>query len=715
MSDPTISSFLLQHAFETSPGEAMAFDADTLRIVLTNRHSRTNLQYDAGELARLTLADICPDHDIRDLQNRLAPLILGQVASVPLRLTYRRKDGTSYEAELGLSLDPGPPSVVLAQGVDATALQSARRAARNAANTLIDAVETLPDGFVHYDKDDRLIVCNSRYREIYALSAPAMIPGARFEDILRYGLENGQYAEAVGREEAWLQERMARHLDQSATVEQLLTDGRWLRIVERRTPDGGRVGIQVDITDIKRKQHQLEMAAETDVLTGLLNRRGVSSFLAAAAAELTAQERLAVLHLDLDRFKSINDALGHDAGDHVLSKVGDRLRMHVRHRDVVARIGGDEFLVLMQTRLTDEQLISIADRIRQDIARPILYRGRQCLVGASVGVATWDLGSAHSFEQTVSDADIALNLGKRGGRNRSELFCANMRHGTVSNALLAQQIRAALNAGQIIPYFQPQLSIDGSRVLGFEALARWQHPDRGLLNAATFLPAAEEAGLIPDIDATVLTQSLGFIRTLVGAGVDAPKVSLNISSAQLADATLHPRIVRQVEAFGLSPAHLRFEILETTLLDERAAQAGETIHKLANSGFAIELDDFGTGHSAIGSLRRFPVQRIKMDQSLVRDIDQDEDSRVIAEAVIDLAGRFGLEVLAEGVETTAERDVLRALGCTAIQGYLCAHPMSGQDILQWLKERNALPDRSATMFYNPNLTSELQREAKNGP
>lgn len=603
---------------------------------------------------------------------------------------------------------------MLAQGVDATALQSARRAARNAANTLIDAVETLPDGFVHYDKDDRLVVCNSRYREIYALSAPAMIPGARFEDILRYGLENGQYAEAVGREESWLQERMARHLDQSATVEQLLTDGRWLRIVERRTPDGGRVGIRVDITDIKRKQHQLEMAAETDVLTGLLNRRGVSSFLAAAAAELTVQERLAVLHLDLDRFKSVNDALGHDAGDHVLSAVGDRLRMHVRHRDVVARIGGDEFLVLMQTRLTDDQLISIADRIRHDIARPILYRGRQCLVGASVGVATWDLGSAHGFEQTVSDADIALNLGKRGGRNRSELFCASMRHGTVSNALLAQQIRAALNAGQIVPNFQPQLSIDGSRVLGFEALARWQHPDRGLLNAATFLPAAHEAGLIPDIDATVLTQSLGFIRTLVGAGVKAPQVSLNISSAQLADATLHPRIVRQVEAFGLSPAHLRFEILETTLLDERAAQAGETIHKLANSGFAIELDDFGTGHSAIGSLRRFPVQRIKMDQSLVRDIDQDEDSRVIAEAVIDLAGRFGLEVLAEGVETTAERDVLQALGCTAIQGYLCAPPMSGQDILKWLKHRNALPDRSATMFYDPDLTSQLQRKAKNG-
>lgn len=711
MSNPTPSNSLLQHAFETSPGEAMAFDAHSLQIVLTNQQLRANLQYDADDLTRLTIGDLCPEHAIDDLQGQLAPLISGQVPSIILTLAHRRKDGTPYEAELRLTLDAGPPPLILAQGVDATALQSARRAARNAANTLIDAVETLPDGFVLYDKDDRLVVCNSRYREIYALSAPAMIPGATFEEILRFGLENGQYAEAVGREEDWLSERMAHHLDQSATVEQLLTDGRWLRIVERRTPDGGRVGIRVDITDIKRKQHQLEMAAETDVLTGLLNRRGVTSFLTAAAAELTTQERLAVLHLDLDRFKSINDALGHDAGDHVLTEVGDRLRMHVRHRDVVARIGGDEFLVLMQTRLTDEQLVTIADRIRHDIARPILYRGRQCLVGASVGVATWDLGATHKLDSIVSDADIALNLGKRGGRNRTELFHPSMRHGTVSNALLAQQIRAALNAGQIHPHFQPQLSIDGASVIGFEALARWNHPERGLLTAATFLPAAAEAGLVPDIDTTILTKSLAFVRTLLDAGVSAPRVSLNISAAQLADATLLPRLLRQVSSFGLQPAHIRFEILEATLLDERAGLGAETVRNLAEAGFAIELDDFGTGHSAIGSLRRFPVDRIKMDQSLVRNIDKDTDTQVIAKAIIDLAGRFGLGVLAEGVESAEEHDVLQRLGCIGLQGYLYARPMSVPDVLGWMARRGMLVALPSTMFFDPGLEAQLKHRA----
>jgi diguanylate cyclase (GGDEF)-like protein len=709
----TCKDKILSAAFEHAPSEAFVFDTQTQRISDANLRFCGNLQIGRADLIGLSPMRFWHGLTRVGLDYLLEPLVKGVTDRIEHSAAFRRADGSIYDVRLSLLRIEDETSHILALGLDLSAQRAAETAALVAQTTLQNAIEILPEGFVLYDKDDRLVVCNSRYRETYALSAPAMVPGASFEQILRYGLERGQYLDAVGREEDWLAERLNHHDVTDTAIEQNLADGRWLRVVERKTPEGGRVGFRVDITEIKQRQQLLERAAETDVLTNLTNRRGVSAYLSLIRTDLSPGERLAVLHLDLDKFKAINDANGHEAGDFLLVTIANRLKSHVRSEDIVARNGGDEFLILLRSRRGDTELLDIADRIRSDVGRPLTYKGKRCQIGVSIGVAVWEPGGPQPIEQVLADADTALYAGKRAGRNRVALFSPKMREVTVRNARLAQQIHVALNQDLILPHFQPQLDVTGSRITGFEALARWDDPDRGIVAGGDFLPAAEEAGLIADIDATVLIKSLAFVRGLTDAGFDGANVSVNISSARLSDAGLASRITKQVAAFGLKPSQIHIEILESTLLDDRSTAVVQTITNLAQSGFLIELDDFGTGHTAIGSLRKFPVDRLKIDRSLVAGIDTDQSTRLITTAIVQLAEKLGIRVLAEGVETEAERAILEDIGCTEVQGYLFARPMGADAVMRWLRTHNLfrVPQGKPSLF-DPNVARLMQLKAQ---
>ncbi|SMY09135.1 putative bifunctional diguanylate cyclase/phosphodiesterase [Flavimaricola marinus] len=691
---------ILAAAFDHAPSEAFVFDAVSHEISNANLRFCNNLRVDRDRLIGLSPVQFWHGLTEIGLDYLLEPLVSGKSDRIEHSAAFRRIDGSVYDVQISLlRIDAETPSI-LVLGLDLSQQRAAEIAALTAQTTLKNAIETLPDGFVLYDKDDRLVVCNDRYRETYALSADAMRPGAAFEDILRVGLQRGQYADAIGREEDWLADRLRWHEQADHAVEQELSDGRWLRVVERKTPEGGRVGFRVDITEIKQRQQLLERAAETDVLTNLTNRRGVSAYLSLIESQIGPGERLAVLHLDLDKFKAINDANGHEAGDFLLVTVANRLRGHVRSSDIVARNGGDEFLILIRTTRTDEELLDVADRIRADVGRPMTFKGKRCQIGVSIGVAVWQSDSSQPIEQVLADADIALYSGKRAGRNRVALFSPQMREVTVRNARLAQQIHVALNHDQILPHFQPQLDITGTRITGFEALARWDDPERGIISGGEFLAAAEETGLIADIDAAILIKSLSFVRTLTDAGFENASVSVNISSARLSDAGLADRIAKQVAAFGLKPSQIHIEILESTLLDDRSTAVVQTITSLSQKGFKIELDDFGTGHTAIASLRKFPVDRLKIDRSLVADIDKDHSTRLITNAILRLAEQLGIRVLAEGVETEGERATLEEIGCSDVQGFLFAKPMGADALLHWLRSRGLFKEKppSASLF-----------------
>ena len=570
--------------------------------------------------------------------------------------------------------------------IDITNQVQSRQRAEKAEQRLRDAIEALPAGFWLFDANDRLIMFNERYRRMYASSAEILGPGVTFEDVLRFGLDRGQYPEAEGREEEWLQRVLEDRRKKIYELEYKLDNGRWIRSSNSPTSEGGYVGFRVDITELKTKQAELEKAAESDALTGLLNRRGLARLLGTLERDIEPSSRIVALHVDLDKFKAVNDAIGHDAGDHVLKAAARRMTEDCVPGEIVARIGGDEFLLVGMADAEDETLLARAEKLRRAITRPVVFQGRLCQVGATVGIGCWTKG-ADPVERVVADADIALNAGKRDGRNCTRLFTADMRRASVEQAIIAQEIREALENEQVEPWFQPQFAIDGQDVTGFESLARWLHPERGVISAGVFVPPAVEAGIAPDIDRVVREGSLAFLRDMTAALGGRPKLSINISSAQLSDASIVDQIDWQVDAYGLHPEQVRIEILESTLLDDRSSQIAENIRAFAARGYPIELDDFGTGHAAIASLRQYPVSRIKIDRSLVRGIDRDESSFVITETIVTLARKLGLEVLAEGVETANELAILGDIGCSAVQGYHLGRPMPAGDALAWLQDR----------------------------
>ncbi len=690
----------LEAALETLPDGFVLYDRDD-RLVLCNGKYK--------EIYGLSAASMVPGARFEDIlrygleRGQYVAAKGREEAWLAERMSDHRRADRAVEQQLSdgrwlrILERPTPEGGRVGLRIDVTSQILSRRRAEQAEIRLKDAIDALPAGFWLFDADDRLVMLNERYRQMFASSADSLREGATYEEILRYGLKNGQYPDVKGDEEVWIQNVLLERAKGEYEIEYRLDNGRWIRSSNSPTSEGGLVGYRIDITELKEKQQELERAADTDALTGLVNRRGVSSYLARVASRLDGQkQRLAAFHVDLDKFKAVNDAMGHEAGDFVLCEVADRLRRNLRDCDLIARIGGDEFLVLTITEAKDAALHALADALRTALGAPMRFHGRMCQVGATLGISTWAPGRGQ-VENMLVNADIALNIGKRDGRNRSRLFSEDMRQAFLERAVLAQEVREALADDRIVPYFQPQFSADGKDVLGFECLARWVHPERGVMAAGTFLEAAAEAGLMVEIDRAILTGGLSMLRRLTDATGDRHSISVNISSAQLGDVSIVQQLEWLVDGFDLPPDRVRIEILESSLLNDRSAQVTENIHALSERGFLIELDDFGTGHAAITSLREYPVSRIKVDRSLVSGIDRDERTRVIAETIVSLGNRIGLEVLDEGVETAEEMTVFRELGCSAVQGFHLARPMSEDALYEWLRARGVLtklPERA---------------------
>ena len=572
--------------------------------------------------------------------------------------------------------------------IDVTEQVESRDRACRAEQRLKDAIDALPGGFTLYDRDDRLVMYNENFSKLYEASNDGLAHGVTYEQFLRHGLANGQYPEATDDPESWLTSRLKNRLKDHYEKETYLCDGRWIRSLHQRTSEGGFVGFQLEITDQKERQFELEQTSTTDALTGISNRRGVTSFLEDATQRMSKEERLIFLHIDLDKFKAINDVIGHDAGDFVLQKVTEILQANVRPTDLVARIGGDEFLITLKTKITAEAALRFAERIRVQVSEPIHFQNRVCHVGASIGISIWDNDQQTTVEQAMLDADIALNDCKSRGRHRCTVFHKTMRQSTMQAALLAQEIIEGLKHREFVPWFQPQTDITGKHLDGFEVLVRWNHPERGIMSASQFLFAAEDAGLVDSIDREVLRRTLEFASSLKGTKWQDLKFSLNLSNARLSDPDIVEDYLAALAAHNMHPTQFRVEILESILLDERSSNVVENIRLFADEGFSVELDDFGTGHTAIASLREFPVERIKIDRSLIHNIHAEPELRVITDAVAGLGRKLGLKVLAEGVETEEERAVLEEIGCTCLQGYLLAPPFPEDEILEWLAARD---------------------------
>jgi diguanylate cyclase (GGDEF)-like protein len=460
------------------------------------------------------------------------------------------------------------------------------------------------------------------------------------------------------------------------------------RSPERRRP---RTGAQVPddewgdgegARDAEGMADRLAYAATHDDLTGLPNRTLLRQRLDEALdRHRRLAEAVAVIFFDLDHFKKVNDSLGHRAGDELLVEASGRIEATVRPTDLVARFGGDEFVVVCQGLIGEIEALGIADRIREALERPFTISGQAVYVSASLGVA-WPRPDSADADSLLSDADAAMFVAKQGGRGRTEAYDRRLRDRARERLANEAALRTALEADELRLAFQPVVELDTGRVAGVEALIRWDHPERGALRPDAFMVLAEETGLISQVGAWAVREACRHQAKWDALGADAAQpiwTAVNVSAYQLSRPELAQALEEALAENGVDPSHIRLEITETAVV-ENPTSGVAALRALKAHGVTLVLDDFGTGYASLSALRRFPLDCIKVDRSFVDGLTTNRADRAIVAAVIRLGAEMGLEVVAEGVESEDQRDVLMEQGCRLGQGYHFSRPLSPGEV-----------------------------------
>ncbi|MDB5561742.1 MAG: bifunctional diguanylate cyclase/phosphodiesterase, partial [Hyphomicrobiales bacterium] len=426
---------------------------------------------------------------------------------------------------------------------------------------------------------------------------------------------------------------------------------------------------------------RIERNALHDALTGLPNRRYLDQVLEARSQESRVHGGcVALLHIDLDRFKQINDTLGHAAGDAMLIHAAEVLRANVREDDFIGRIGGDEFVVVVNLlRKGPKYLAGLADRIITDMRRPVPYQGHECRFGVSVGIA-YQRGKVIDGKRLLVDADIALYRAKSQGRNRYEFFTDALQAEIFNSKRIADEILAGIENQEFVAYFQPQFDANTLGICGVEALARWVHPTRGIVAPDVFLPIAEELNVVATIDRIILEQTLQQFSRWQAMGLGIPRASVNVSARRLGDENL----IKSLQSLNIKPGTLSFELVESIYLDESDAIVAWNIDHIKDLGIDIEIDDFGTGYASIVSLLKLRPRRLKIDRQLVIPIVESKAQTHLIASIIEIGHSLGIGVVAEGVETPEHTRILKGLGCDVLQGYAFTRPLSADDLVQFV-------------------------------
>lgn len=547
------------------------------------------------------------------------------------------------------------------------------------------AVNNMPQGLCMFDGEQNLIISNRRYAEIYGIDPSELEPGTPLSAILERraavtvnyeGAEDlvGELLAAVGNREPWYR-----------TSE--LADGRVIAVSHRPIPNGGSLAIHEDITDRRKAEARIEHLAHYDALTDLPNRGRFREDVDRALSSVERGAALAVLCLDLDHFKQVNDTLGHPIGDALLQAVAERIKSCVRPTDRIARLGGDEFAIVQVPVDQPADCISLASRLIATIAEPYDLNGHQIVIGASVGIALAP-GDGRDFDRLLKGADMALYRAKQDARGTYRFFESEMDARMQARRGLELDLRKALVLGEFELFYQPLIHLETNRVTCFEALLRWRHPERGFVMPDDFIPLAEEIGLIGSIGAWVLKKACN--EALNWPGDIA--VAVNLSALQFKNGRIVLDVISALGESGLPARRLELEITETVLLRDTEATM-VTLTQLKDLGTRIAMDDFGTGYSSLGYLQKFPFDKIKIDRSFVKDLLDKPESIAIVRAVSGLGNALGITTTAEGVETVGQLQKLRLEGCTEVQGYLFSKPRPAHELGSLLVQ---LDDRAKT-------------------
>ena len=665
----------------------LAFTNAPLGMVLSGpdgRHIQVNQAYcelvgrSEAELVGVPASDLVHPDDVMLLTDEHERVVRGGLEQSTLELRVVRPAGDLIWVRLHISAVRGGDQKLrytVSHVEDITERHRQEHELRVSEERYRTLVENSPAFVTRFDRDLRLVYASpSLLSESNAVHVGSIITetanvfgvsdDARWERAIRQVFETGhrldtEWEVRVGKETQWFQTRAVPEFGEDGHVDHVLA-------------------MTTDITTLKRTEAELAHQALHDPLTGLANR---ALLLDQLTRILLRRDRpagsVALLFLDLDRFKVVNDSLGHTAGDQLLFAAAERLVGVLRPDDIVARLGGDEFVVLLEGLDDLREPVSLAQRIHRALKEPVMVDGNEVFTTVSIGIAV-TTSSDDTADGLLRDADAAMYLAKARGRDRYEIFDEDLRTQATERLRTETYLRRAVEMGEIEVYYQPELSLDTGEMVGVEALARWHHPVAGLLEAGAFIELAEDSGLILDLGAWVLGEACRQAGVWRREHPDHDlTMRVNLSARQIAQPTLVDLVVGALERGGLEPPSLCLEITETALMADPAAGL-KVLQDLRALGVRLAIDDFGTGYSSLSYLKRFPVDVLKIDRSFVDGLGEDPEDTAIVTAIISLSRALGLRVVAEGVETRRQLDELRRLGCDRAQGFMFARPRPAQ-------------------------------------
>jgi diguanylate cyclase (GGDEF)-like protein len=537
------------------------------------------------------------------------------------------------------------------------------------------ALNNMSQGLVMFDSSNRLIVCNQRYLEMYGLSPEAVRPGRTLQEVVDCRIAAGNLF-LDGGEQSLADFRVSGGQNTIYRKTINLPDKRNIQIVNCPVPGGGWVATHEDVTEQRRTEERFAYAAKHDALTGLPNRKLYYERLEQALKRVQRGERLAVLYLDLDHLKRVNDTLGHPIGDKLLKGVADRLRGCVRDIDYACHLSGDEFAIIQTMLDQPSDAAALAMRIREAIVKPFDLDGHQVKVDVSIGISVAP-DDATELTELLKTADIALYEAKNTGRGTYCFYEPAMNARMQTRVTLERDLQSALANGEFELFYQPVVSLENNKISSFEALLRWNHPERGLVSPAEFIPVTEEMGLIIPLGEWVL-------RTACAEAANWPddiQVAVNVSSVQLASKNLVNTVIGAIASAGIRSNRLELEITESVLVQNTFTNLA-TLNGLHELGVQFAMDDFGTAYSSLGYLLSFPFHRIKIDRGFIANLSNKREHRAVVRAITELGRNLNMRVTAEGVETEKQLQQVRLLGCTELQGYLLSRPRPAAEILQ---------------------------------
>ncbi len=669
--------------FDSNPIPMWVFDRSTLRFLAVNQAAIREYGFSEQEFLAMTVADIRPREDIPNLSKDVAKRMHG--LQNPEVWKHRKRDGAIIDVEIVChDLDFQGIDAMLVAAHDITERKQAQEAALQAEEKYRAIFDNAVIGIFQSTPEGRPISINPALAQMHGYASP--------EELLAEvsNVANQLFADP-NRMIELSQEASVHGVVRAAEVEVYRKDRsrKWVRVNLRAVRDAaGNIvryeGTVEDITDRKAAEKQVQFLASYDALTGLPNRTLFKDRLEdVLAGARRRNKKVALLFLDLDRFKTINDSLGHSFGDQMLKNAAERLKESVREQDTVARVGGDEFLILLSGVKNVDEIRSAARRVQEAMARIFVVQGRSLSTSCSIGISVFPEHGGNA-ETLMKNADAAMYSVKDDGGNSFGFYSEEMNGKAVEQLALENDLRMALERNEFFLVYQPQVEIASGRITGMEALIRWRHPELGLVPPDEFIPIAENNRLILPIGEWVLRSACSQVWRWRTDGLCAVPVAVNVSAVQFRHEGFSALVRRVLRETGLPPQYLELELTESLLLSN-ADVMFSVVQELREMGVMLAIDDFGTGYSSLSYLKDFRVNKLKIDRSFIRDIATDSDDAAITAAIISMAKNLNLKVIAEGVEDEAQMSFLREHRCDQIQGYYFSKPISASEMTEKLE------------------------------